>query len=213
MPETGFFAPSLLLTLFAYFLATASPGPSVLAIMGIAMNRGRVPALAFAAGVISGSFFWGLLAALGLSAILLTYSQVLVALKIVGGLYLLWLALKSARAAFARDPGAAASGSFATERLLRLYGRGLALHLTNPKAIMSWLAIVSLALPQGAPPAYALSVVASCTGVGVCVFCGYALMFSTSVARRLYGSLRRWLEGALAVAFGVAGIKLLAARA
>lgn len=212
MPETSFFSPSLLLTLFAYFLATASPGPSVLAVMGIAMNRGRRPALAFAFGVISGSMFWGLLAALGLSAILLSYSQVLVVLKIVGGLYLLWLALKSARSALSADLPAAAQRE-GGRTMFSLYARGLALHLTNPKAIMSWLAIVSLALPQEAPPGYALSVVASCMGVALMVFCGYALLFSTAFARRWYAGMRRWLEGALAVVFGVAGIKLLVARA
>lgn len=212
MPEAAFFTPNLLLTLFAYFLATASPGPSVLAIMAIAMNRGRASALAFAAGVISGSLFWGLLAALGLSALLLRYSQVLLVLKIAGGLYLLWLALKSARAAWAREPRTGEVGSGVSEPLWRLYGRGLALHLTNPKAIMSWLAIVALALPAAAPPAYALSVVASCATIAICVFCGYALAFSTTLARRLYVSLRRWLEGGLALVFGFAGIKLLLAR-
>lgn len=211
MPEPDFFTSNLMLTLFAYFLAISSPGPSVLAIMGIAMNRGRRPALAFSFGVITGSLTWGMLAALGLSTILLTYSQVLIVLKIVGGLYLLWLAWKSARSALTRDLHAATTDE--STPLVGLYGRGLAMHLTNPKAIMSWLAIVSLALPQAAPPGYALSVVACCMVLALFVFCGYALLFSTAFARRGYVKVRRWLEGALAVVFGVAGFKLLASRA
>ncbi|WP_338405350.1 LysE family transporter, partial [Achromobacter xylosoxidans] len=46
-----------------YLIATASPGPSTMAIMATAMRDGRGPALALAAGVVTGSLFWALLAA------------------------------------------------------------------------------------------------------------------------------------------------------
>lgn len=71
----------------AYLLATASPGPSNMAIMGVAMRDGRRPALVLAAGVMTGSLCWAMLAATGLSAVLATYAQALWAIKIVGGVY------------------------------------------------------------------------------------------------------------------------------
>lgn len=89
-----------------YIVATASPGPSNLAIMGVAMARGRLPALALAAGVICGSLTWATLAGLGVSAVLATYVQAIFVIKIAGGVYLLYLAWKSARAAFAAAPAA-----------------------------------------------------------------------------------------------------------
>lgn len=46
-----------------YFVATASPGPSNMAIMDTAMNKGRTAALALAGAVIGGSLMWALLAA------------------------------------------------------------------------------------------------------------------------------------------------------
>lgn len=208
-----FLSPNLLLAYSAYLVATASPGPSNLAIMAMAMNSGRKAALLFALGVVSGSFFWALLAAFGLSAVLATYSQALIVIKLFGGVYLLWLASKSARAAWASVPSASLGGKRKTESALRVYARGLGLHITNPKAILAWVAIVSLALPPGASTAAALSVVAGCLCLGMLVFGGYALAFSTATARRLYGSVRRWLEGALALVFGFAGIRLLLSRA
>ena len=72
MTASAWFSANVLLAYSAYFVGTASPGPSNLAIMGIAMNAGRRAALVFALGVISGSFFWALLASLGLSAVLAT---------------------------------------------------------------------------------------------------------------------------------------------
>ncbi len=50
-------------------------------------------------GVISGSAVWAVAAALGISAVLVTYSNVLIFIKIAGGTYLLWLAWKSLKIA------------------------------------------------------------------------------------------------------------------
>jgi len=219
--EFHFFGPDALLAYAAYFIGTVSPGPSNLSIMSVAMHSGRKPAFVFAAGVVSGSMFWALLAALGLSALLITYSNLLLFIKLFGGAYLLWLAAKSARAAWRPAPLQQASGialhadadaGAEAGRGLRLYLKGLGLHLTNPKAILTWLSIVSLALPAGAGTSHALAVVSGCVCIGITVFGGYALLFSTAAARRIYVRVRRWFEGVLAVVFAFAGIKLLLSR-
>ncbi len=211
MIESLLFSPEALLAYTVYFLATASPGPSNLSIMSIAMHTGRGSAITFAAGVLSGSLVWALLAALGLSAALTRYSNLVFAIKIMGGLYLLWLAFRSARSAWTPQLSHAPTASRG-ESSLQLYLRGLGLHLTNPKAILAWVAIVSLALPPGAGTFHALWIVAGCMGIGALVFGGYAVLFSTPLARQVYRAARRWLEGALAVVFAVAGIKLLLSR-
>lgn len=90
---------SLLLVFTAYILSAASPGPSNMRIMGVAMHHGRRSAMMLAAVVISGFFFWGSLAAAGVSAVLTQYAQALVVLKMVGGIYLLFLAIKAGRSA------------------------------------------------------------------------------------------------------------------
>ncbi|WP_255440427.1 LysE family translocator [Caenimonas sedimenti] len=201
----------LLLAWSAYLVGTASPGPSNLAIMATAMNAGRGPALYLAAGVVMGSWFWGLAALFGLSALLAAYSQALVALKILGGLYLLWLALKSARSAWSSHAPAPAQAP-GSESPGREFLRGAAMHLTNPKAIFVWMSIVSMALPAGARASDAARVVAGCAVLGLCVFMGYALLFSAPPARRVYARLRRWFEGALALIFGYAGLRMLLSR-
>src|SRR5262245_54242891 len=99
MTGHALFSANLLLAYTAYLVGTASPGPSNLAIMSTAAHHGRKAALAFALGVISGSMFWATVAALGVSAALVAWSQFVIAVKIFGGLYLLWLAFKSGRTA------------------------------------------------------------------------------------------------------------------
>lgn len=206
MSGTSFFSANLLLAYGAYFVGTASPGPSNLAIMSIAANKGRQAALAFAAGVISGSMFWATVATVGISAVLIAYSNFIVAIKIFGGLYLLWLAYKSGRTAFSASV-AATPNTDRPATLKGLYLRGVLLHLTNPKAVLVWVSIVALSSNSSGSTHGA--VIPGCALIGSCVFSGYALLFSMPSARRLYTRVRRALEGCLAVAFGIAGLKLL----
>jgi threonine/homoserine/homoserine lactone efflux protein len=207
MSVNTFFSANLLLAYAAYFVGTASPGPSNLAIMSIAANNGRKAALAFAAGVMSGSLFWATVATVGISAALIAYSQILVAIKVFGGLYLLWLAYKSGRTALS-STGAASTKPDRPATLKGLYTRGALLHLTNPKAVLVWVSIVALS-SNSAGSAHG-AVIPGCALIGSLVFSGYAFLFSMASARRIYTRARRALEGTLAVLFGTTGIKLLA---
>jgi len=208
MTANPLFTANALFVYGAYFVGTASPGPSNLAILSVAANRGRRAASVFALGVVSGSMCWATLATLGLSAALAACAALLVAIRIAGGVYLLWLAFRSVRAAWsssgagAREPAPGLSGA-------RLYLNGVLMHLTNPKAIFVWTSIVSLSsTPTGAVQ---YGVIPCCAAIGVAVFVGYALLFSTDRARRLYRRFQRAMNAllALAFAFGAAGLRLL----
>lgn len=196
-----------------YLIATASPGPSNMAIMGTAMRDGRRPALALAAGVVTGSLFWAILAATGVSAVLTAYAQALVVLKIAGGLYLLYLAFRAGRSAM--RPGADAPKGSAERGALRyrtLYRQGVLMHIGNPKAIMSWIAIISLGVRQDTPAGGLPAIVGGCVLLGIMVFGGYAIVFSTASMIALYARLRRWIEGVLSAVFAAAGLKLLVSQ-
>lgn len=204
----------LLLVFSAYALAAGSPGPSTMRIMGVAMHQGRQAALTMAAGVVTGSIFWGTMAATGVSAVLTQYAHALVALKIFGGLYLLFLAFKAARASMTSDEAAARTALVdAAASRGALYRRGLLMHLSNPKAILAWVALFSLGLGPHAAPQGVAMILAGCFTLSVTIFCGYALLFSTAPMVRLYRRARRGIEGVLAVVFAYAGLRLLLSRA
>ncbi|WP_092986684.1 LysE family translocator [Rhizobium sp. NFR03] len=194
----------------AYLLAAASPGPSNMAIMGVAMQQGRAPAVFLALGIMTGSLFWAVLAATGISTVLTTFAGAIFVLKIAGGLYLLFLAVKAGRSALAVHSRSA--GTIDDAKPIDLYRRGLLLHLTNPKAILGWIAIMTLGLGPDASSTTLVAILAGCAVLGLVVFLGYALVFSTGMMGRAYLRCRRWVEGALALAFGAAGIRLLLSR-
>ncbi|MBX4955714.1 LysE family translocator [Rhizobium lentis] len=192
----------------AYVIAAGSPGPSNMAIMNVAMSQGRRPALVLAAGVITMSTCWGLIAVTGISTVLVRYANALIVLKIAGGLYLLWLAWKAARSAAAEDTPTSGLGRPAAA-LGTLYRRGILMHLGNPKAVLAWVAIMSLGLKPGASPDMALMAFGGCVLLGISIFGGYAVLFSTAPMVRGYARARRWIEASLAVFFAGAGSRLL----
>jgi threonine/homoserine/homoserine lactone efflux protein len=183
-------------------------------IMGVAMNQGRKAGLMFAAGVVTGSIFWGLMAATGVSAILTRFAEALIVLKIFGGLYLLYLAFKAARAAMTSDETIAARATSGDAFLSggELYRRGLLLHLSNPKSILSWIALVTLGLGTNSSWPQLTAFLGGCITLSITIFCGYAIVFSTAPMVRMYRRARRWIEGVLAAVFAVAGIRLLLSR-
>ncbi|OCX20558.1 LysE family translocator [Pseudomonas graminis] len=203
----------LLLVYTAYIVGAASPGPSNMRIMAVAMHRGRRAALVLAAGVISGSFFWGAMAATGVSAVLTQYANALTLLKILGGAYLLFLAFKAARSAMtSSEQVERAIAATPDVSGVRLYQRGLLMHLTNPKALLGWVATMTLGLGAHATPQTVAVILAGCAVLSVNIFCGYAIVFSTTPMIRAYRRARRWIEGTLAAVYATAGVKLLWSR-
>lgn len=204
---------SALLAVFtAFALVVGSPGPSTLSIMATSMHEGRQRGVVLALGVTAGSVTWGILASLGLSAVLAAYAPALYAIKIVGGVYLLYLAWRSARSALQPNETAAASRSTTTASRASTFVRGYLMHLTNPKAILGWIAIMTLGLTPDTPAIVLLALLAGCAVISMSFNCGYALLFSTDAMVRGYRRVRRGIEGLFAVVFAVAGLKLLTSR-
>lgn len=84
------------------------------------------------------------MAATGVSAILMQYAQALGILKPLGGAYLLFLAVKAGRSALTTDKRHGMQTAAARQITgFSLYKRGLLIHLTNPKALLGWIATMS----------------------------------------------------------------------
>ncbi|WP_136659016.1 LysE family transporter [Nitratireductor sp. XY-223] len=212
MEQISVYLPGILLAYSAFLLGIASPGPNVLAIIGTSMAVGRQSGIALAYGVSLGSLCWALLTAFGLSAILATYASALLVIKIVGGLYLLWLAYKSFRAAASHQDMAAKALNGGNRSPVGYFVRGFTIQMTNPKAALAWIAIISLGLGPQAPLWVAFAIVAGTAVLSLVFHFLYAVAFSTPVMVALYTRARRWIQGVLGAFFAFAGFKLLLSR-
>lgn len=138
------FLPNLS-TLLTYSLACTvlfiTPGPDMSLFLAKTMAGGRKAGIAAMLGAMLGCCFHTLLAALGLSALLAASVTAFTVLKIVGALYLLWLAFDAVRngsALHVKDE-AKAQVSFWKTFLV-----GVGINLTNPKVVLFFVTF----LPQ-----------------------------------------------------------------
>ncbi|MCX2723714.1 LysE family translocator [Roseibium salinum] len=202
------YVPGLLLVYSAFLLAVMSPGPGVLALMGTSMHSGRKAGVCFAVGIVLGSITWGTLTVAGLSVVMAKFGYLLFLIKIFGGCYLLWMACKAFRSATTRQELAArvAPASLKPRQLIL---RGYLVMLTNPKAIFSWIAIVSLGIQNNAPWWLGVVLVSGTTTLSFLVNMSYALLFSTSVMLRAYARARRSIQAVLGTFFAFAGVKMI----
>ncbi len=202
---------SFLSALIVFSLVAVSPGPSVLAIMSTGMTEGRPRALALTLGILSGSSFWGLVALLGFVTVLEQMAQALIVLKIIGGLYLLYLAQKALRSALS-DQEAVPLRLGKVEGLKGYYLAGLFIHLTNPKAVFGWAATITLGVGPQSRSIDAVVLVGICLAIVYSVKLTMALLFSTPVLMRAYQKARRLIQFSFAAFFTFAGMKLLLGR-
>lgn len=198
------------LVLLAALVAVASPGPATIAITTTAAERGVRAGLVLAAGVLTGSLIWSVSAALGLSAAMLAHGWIVEAVRWAGAAYLMWLAWKSARAALRR--GAPAAAHSRDEPMRRTYLRGLLLHLTNPKAILFFGALYTLALKPGQSGATLALIVCAVAVQSAMVFFGYAVLFSRAPVQRAYARIAHWVQGVAALVFAGFALRLATAR-
>ena len=212
MGEISVYLPGIILAYTTFFVAIASPGPNILAVLGTSMSVGRKSGIALALGVAAGSFCWAMLSVVGLSALLASYASALRVIKIAGGCYLLWLAYKSFRSAASKHDIEARTLAGSTRSPIGYAIPGLTIQMTNPKAALAWIAIMSLGLQAGAPLWVPVSLVVGTSILSVIIHCVYAVAFSTPVMVRLYAKARRSIQATLGALFAFAGLKLLTSR-
>ena len=193
----------------AFFIVAASPGPATLALSAVSAGAGRTCGMVFGAGLSIGLAFWGLVAATGLGAILQTSIHLLAALKIAGGTYLLWLAYGSARSALHPAAKTVAPDSIAQPSAKGLLMQGLTLNLSNPKAVVAWMAALSVGLGNEDAAVNLVLGTLGCALVGFIVYAAYAAAFSLSFVMKGYMAFRRWVEGVISFLFAIAGVTLI----
>lgn len=203
-------AINLPLILGAAFLAAGSPGPATLTIAGTSMASGRRAGLALASGVSTGSLIWSVAAAFGLGAIMLANMWAFEIIRYAGAAYLMWLAVKSARAAWYGSKLDSLELAHTTPP--RAYAKGLALHLTNPKAVLFFGALYSIGVPPRTEVTALLTVIIAVAVQSFVMFHAYALIFSSATMTAAYTRMKRGFETVLAVAFGAASLSILTAR-
>lgn len=126
----------------ASMLLAITPGPDMALFVGRALQSGKTAGFACLFGAMTGIVVHTSLVALGLAALLKTAPIAFLGLKIVGAIYLIWLAYDAIRngSAFNVDE----SKKIKERTLWQHYFTGLGINILNPKIAMFFLTF----LPQ-----------------------------------------------------------------
>ncbi|SAK64104.1 lysine exporter protein LysE/YggA [Caballeronia arationis] len=194
--------------LVALLLGAMIPGPSFVLVARNAISLSRRDGLATALGMGVGGIFFGGIALAGLYTLLLAVEWLYVALKIAGGLYLIYIASKIWRGA--SQPLSVDEGTRADARITRKsFWVGLTTQLSNPKTAIWYGSIFAALLPQH-PPFWCYIVLPPLV---FCIEAGWytivALGFSSRRPREIYLRARRWVDRIAACAIAALGLRLI----
>ena len=168
----------------ALMLGAMSPGPTFIYVAKNSIAISRKHGLFTALGTGTGAAIFGLLAVLGLQALLLAVPSAYLMLKICGGLYLLWLAYKIIK--HAKEPVGSVDGTAHMMSYRRAYLSGLITQMSNPKIAIVLASIFTALLPKDIPTYYYVVLPMLCFFIdaGWCSLVAVAL--SADKPRRIY---------------------------
>ncbi|WP_417768412.1 LysE family translocator [Stappia sp.] len=172
---------NMLSAFLVYVVGAASPGLGNMTIATTAVQQGRLPGFAVTAGVMTAGQTWALLAAIGLSSVLVAMPAAMMAIGVAGGLYLVWLAWKTNNR---RPAGTTGDTGTAGHSLAGNFRRGFFIQILNPKAVVGWILIIATGVREDSPWYVPLAIVLGCLVLGAVIFSSYVLLFSSRMLTR-----------------------------
>jgi threonine/homoserine/homoserine lactone efflux protein len=161
--------PVLVGFVLAAIVLGLTPGPDMTLFLSKTVAQSRAAGLASFAGATTGVVIHSILVAAGLSVLLAASMVAFTALKIVGALYLVYLAVDALR----HGSSLTLNGKAAPEPIRSVYVKGLLIDLLNPKIIIFFVTFlpqfVSPSDPHAAKKLLFLGLTFAVVNIPVCV--------------------------------------------
>ncbi|EGI75615.1 LysE family translocator [Hylemonella gracilis] len=193
----------------ALAIGAASPGPSFLMIARTAVSSGRKAGLAAALGMGLGGLLFATLALLGLTALLTAVPWLYAALKVGGGVYLLYLGIKIWRGAKAplievgADVTAAAQAGWKAQLAL-----GFGTQISNPKTAIVYGSVFAAFMPSTPALHFSIAVLLATLLIEAGWYAIVATVLSTPKSRQAYLRYKQWVDRSAGAVMAALGIKL-----
>lgn len=190
-----------------HILMAMLPGPNTVLVGYLSATRSRRAGLCAAAGVVTASMAWVVLALYGVGALLMEAGTLYRVLRLLGALYLLYVGIRMLRAGLARP---AVDGGRAGPRLgeRRPFVAGLLTTLSNPKSAVFWTSAFLVAVPPGAPGWFYGAILLIVLVQSTLWYGAVALILSTGFLRERYLAFARHLDTVAGVVMIALGLRL-----
>lgn len=185
-----------------------SPGPSFMVVAQNSLSQSRAHGVMTALGTGLGVAFFALLASFGVTAILNAAPTLFVIFKVIGGLYLLYLAYKiwsgSSQPLETSDSSQGKTGGY-----WKAFMTGLVTQTSNPKTALVIAGIFSAFVPETPPPFTAIYVALVAFVIDFSWYAIVAFVLSGERSRSVYGKSKKAFDRTASVFLGLVGIKLM----
>lgn len=181
-----------------WFLAAAMPGPNTLLVGHRAARDGWKAAAVAACGTATGTLVWGTAALFGLTLLFAAAPQAQTAIRVLGGLYLVWTGISMWRSA-----GAEAAAPDGRPSLLGAFRAGLLTNLSNPKSAAFATSLLAASLPPDASTGLKIAALATVVSVSLVWY----LLVARSISHPRIGAL--YLRGRRAIGRLAGGLFVL----
>ncbi len=200
---------SIILILLALLIGAVSPGPSFLVVARYSLSASRQFGIAAAAGMGLGGVILAILALLGLHAVLSSMPLLYLYLKILGGLYLIYLGLRIWLDA--RKPiEVKLEADNNRQSSKKAFAIALVTQLSNPKAAIIYGSIFASLLPENIPESFFYTLPPLVFIVEAGWYTAVALTLSSEIPRNIYLNAKTSYDRLAAVVMSGLGLKLIA---
>ena len=191
----------------ALMLGAISPGPTFIYVAKNSIAISRKHGLFTALGTGTGAALFGLLAVMGLQAILLAVPSAYLVLKVCGGLYLLWIAYKIIK--HAKEPMDSPNGSAEPMSYKQAYRLGLITQMSNPKIAVILASIFTALLPKDIPTYFYVDLPMLCFFIDAGWYSLVAVALSAEGPRKVYLKSKALFDRVAGGVMTVLGLKLI----
>lgn len=190
-------------------LVTISPGPDTFLVIRNTLGGGVRGGIATVLGIVCGGSTHALLAALGLTLILVQSAQAFFWVKLAGAAYLVYLGVQSLRQGLKRDAGAEPLQAARVSSRRRAFVEGFITNALNPKVAVFYFAFLPQFISPGDPVALKSVMLASIHyAMGLVWLSGVALAMARAARVLTRPAVRRGLDLVTGSIFTGLGVKL-----
>lgn len=192
----------------ALAIALASPGPAFIAISHTALNHSKRDAFMFGIGLASIATLWCGIGFFGLALIFKLVPLLYTTLKIAGGFYLIYLAIKIWRGATLP----LSTANTAPKKGSRFYLAGCMINITNPKSALFAGSVLLAIFPIDMAIGYKLLAMAIMFTVEATFYSMIVLWLSQPKIRQAYMNAKKWIDRSCGILLGSLGLGLILKR-
>lgn len=163
------------------------PGPDMAYMIAVGLHGGRRAAVKAILGIGTGMSVYAAAVVVGVGELIRSFPVVLIALKLLGATYLLWLAYSTIRDTRHADANEEENRTLTAGRW---YLRGITISLTNPKVMLFFLAVLPQFLGNAGNPTAQLALLGAVNVAAEVLLYGVIGIVAGSLHARFTGSQR-----------------------